>query len=136
MKRRTPDPHATSALQEFYKKVAVGLQTGNLGDGKTDLMSVVAIDDGHLVGTIMISTMNLAEAKEKNKLTFDVLEKTAQSTKAAYIMTMAVLPVYRRRGIGKELVYEGLRRTIEADKNIECVRRFCVVDVACSGPMP
>lgn len=121
------DAHAQAltlrVLQEVYAKLAKGLETGTWGE-KMQLMVVICVDQQHLCGAIVISTMVLEDARAKNRMTFDILEKTTPDSKAAYIMMMGVGERYRRHGIGSELIFEGLRKLIDGDSNIECVSRI------------
>lgn len=100
---------------KFYRKVAVGLETGHLGDGRTRFVGVVAEDSNGLAGVILLSTMDICKT-----LTFDVLQNATASSRAAYIMSVAVRPAFRRRGIASDMLSEALGLLIEMNESVQC----------------
>lgn len=106
----------------FYERLAKGLETGQF-DASHKVAAVVAIDQGHLVGAVVLSTMNVLEARKKPEgaeapLPFDLLTTQTKDTKAAYVLMLGVMGKYRRAGIGTELLFHGMRALLE-DKTVQ-----------------
>lgn len=104
-------------VQAFYRDLSEGLSKGYLANRPTDkLTGQVAIFDGHLIGGIVITTMNLAEeaAREGGQplIDCDLVELQTPETKGAYILMMGVAPKYRRCGVGGQLIFEGLKQVL------------------------
>ncbi len=76
-------------------------------DGFDPSLSLVAVRDGQLVGHIMFSAIHV--------------ETDQANVPAAALAPMAVVPVHQRRGIGSELVREGLEACRRAGHRIAVV---------------
>ena len=69
-----------------------------LRDASVPHLSLVAVEDGHVVGHIFFSPVSI--------------ESEGSTFQAMGLAPMAVLPEYQGRGVGSELVREGLRECL------------------------
>ena len=104
--------HATLRdAQKFYKVLVEGLPRGQLGDKPGKLVFCVAQRGDDIVGAIVVHSLNIADSRAKNHLSFDLVEESGPDGQAGYILLLGVDRDCRREGIASELVFCGIRDT-------------------------
>lgn len=104
MNIRDEDQFDFKGIWDINKLAFQGEEEGKLinklREEDVDLISLVAEDGLNLVGHILISPA--------------IIKSEDKSIEIAALGPMAVLPTYQRKGIGSELIKEGIRRCIKA----------------------
>src|SRR5438477_3372617 len=101
---RIETPDDSAAIQEVHTRAFAGPVEAKLvkliSERKKAVISLVALNDGKVVGHILFSRVTIA----KSPATFN----------AVGLAPVAVLPEFQRKGIGSALIREGLERCKQA----------------------
>lgn len=115
---------ASLPLQEFYENVKHALQKG-IFPGDNGRFNIVVAQTKNkskdIVGAVMVSSTNIIEAREKKTLAFDFYDGVRGDDDVVFLRAIAVLPQFRRNGVGSELVFAGVR-SLATDPRIQAVR--------------
>jgi len=117
--------------QHFVEAVAHAVKHKTFpGDGGTAAVTVAELNAGgggssgkrkSIIGAIVVSAVNAHAARERGDIPFQLLVSESATTDLAIVKAMVVDRTQRRRGVGTELLYTGVR-AVAADPRVQAVR--------------
>jgi hypothetical protein len=128
-----PTTLLTARAQHFADAVAhVVKHKAFPGDGGSAAVTVAELNAGSgggggggggkaIIGAIVVSAVNAHAARERGDIPFQLLASESATSDLAIVKGMAVDRTQRRRGVGTELLYTGVR-AVAADPRVQAVR--------------